>query len=640
MVDKVAQYLGRRSRYLDIALALIALLWATYQLTFVAYVFHDVILLENTHLLGALLVFCLVGVRQKPHRWLFYLFLMLLGTVPLVYVELFYFEITERTFALTTLDVILGTVLLVAVLVACYDAYGWVLTGLATLFLVYLFFGFLLPGFLQTSKINFDRAISILSMGFTGIYGVALAASASYIFLFLLFGAILQETGGTGFFIELGKFITNKLKLTGGMGQTAVISSGLVGMVTGSAAANVAITGNFTIPAMKRAGYRPEIAGAIEAVASSGGQIIPPVMGAVAFVMVAFTGIPYVRLMYAAAIPALAYVVCAGTSVELLARRQQLSREVHMVDFKLLFSRLSIFLIPLGVLTYILIEGMSPMYAAVGGIVALVAVSFVRKETRLSFGRLSQAVVAGASSAAPIAIACACVGIIVDVLGITGLDIKLPAMVEAWSHGYLFLALLMTMFICILLGCGMPTIPIYIVVAIAAAPALIRMGMDLLPAHFFVLFLGVASFLTPPVAMAAIVAAGIAGSSYIKTAVQSVRIGIMIYLIPFLYAYNPVILGQWKEYSLPSIFVTLLSLFLGILPLCASLGGYYIRRVSWAQRFALAASWAGLWGYIIEQNYLFFAIGTVLLIVVTLAQLRKKKAPRGAAINLPINGTG
>jgi TRAP-type uncharacterized transport system fused permease subunit len=199
MVDKVAQYLGRRSRYLDIALALIALLWATYQLTFVAYVFHDVILLENTHLLGALLVFCLVGVRQKPHRWLFYLFLMLLGTVPLVYVELFYFEITERTFALTTLDVILGTVLLVAVLVACYDAYGWVLTGLATLFLVYLFFGFLLPGFLQTSKINFDRAISILSMGFTGIYGVALAASASYIFLFLLFGAILQETGEPGF---------------------------------------------------------------------------------------------------------------------------------------------------------------------------------------------------------------------------------------------------------------------------------------------------------------------------------------------------------------------------------------------------------------------------------------------------------
>jgi len=615
-------------RFIDVIIAIVACSWALYQLVFVAYVFHDIIQLENTHLLAALLVFCLVGVKREPRRWPLFLFLLLGSLIPLIYVEFFYSSITERTFALTEIDIALGVLIIVIIIIACYDAYGWVLSGLATFFLVYFFLGHHLPGFLQTSKINFDRAISVLSMGFTGIYGVALSASASYIYLFLLFGAILEVTGATSFFIEVGKLLTNKLKLTGGMGQTAVIGSGLVGMVTGSASANVAITGNFTIPAMKRAGFKPEIAGAIEAVASSGGQIIPPVMGAVAFVMVAFTGIPYVKLMYAAAIPAVAYVVCAATSVELLARRQGIQRQVHLVNMRLLLTRLPSFLVPLGTLTFILMQGMSPMYGAVGGIIALLVVSCLIKETRLSLNRLVKAMVNGASAAAPIAIGCACVGIIVEVLGITGLDIKLPAMVETWSHGYLFFALIITMFICILLGCGMPTIPIYIVVAIAAAPALVKMGVDLLPAHFFVLFLGVASFLTPPVAMAAIVAAGIAGSNYMRTAVQSVRIGIMIYLIPFLYAYNPVILGQWKEYSPIAIFVTLLSLFLGILPLCASLGGYYIRRVSWAERFVLAASWAGLWGYIIGQNSLFFAIGIVLLIVVTLAQLREKATIR------------
>lgn len=628
MTDKVAGYIERNSRYLNISLVIIACSWALYQLVYVGYVFHDMILLQNTHLLGTFLVLCLVSVKRKPTRWPLYLCLILGSLIPLVYVELFYHSITQRIFALTPLDVVLGILMLITVVVACYDAYGWILSGISATFIGYFFFGHLLPGFLESSPVALDRGISILSIGFTGIYGVALTASASYIFLFLLFGAILQETGGTAFFMEFGKLVSNKLRLVGGMGQTAVIGSGLVGMVTGSAAANVAITGTFTIPAMKSSGYKPEVAAAIESVASSGGQIIPPVMGAVAFVMVAFTGIPYIKICAAAALPALAYIVCAGTSVELLARREGIVRRVLPVDMRVLLLRLPLFVVPLVTLVVILMQGLSPMYAAISGIIAVLVVSLVQKETRLSLRRLVKATVAGASAAAPIAVTCAAVGPIIETLQFTGLDIKLPSMVEIWSHGYLFIALLITMVCCIMLGCGMPVIPIYIVVAIAGAPALVRMGVDLLPAHFFVLFLGVSSYLTPPVAFAAMVAAGIAGSKYLPTAIQAVKIGIMIHLIPFLYVYNPVILAQWAGHSLPNILVTLLSLFLGILPLCASIGGYYLRKVNLVERLVLMISLAGLWGYIIELNYLFFAVGIVLLTLVTLSQLRKIKEKR------------
>jgi TRAP transporter 4TM/12TM fusion protein len=376
---------------------------------------------------------------------------------------------------------------------------------------------------------------------------------------------------------------------------------------------------------MKKAGYPPAIAGAIEAVASSGGQIIPPVMGAVAFVMAAFTGISYISICAAAVIPAVAYVACAAVSVELLAKRLGMVWQENPVDMRLLLTRMPLFLVPLASLTVLLVMDLSPMYAAVGGIFTLLFVSLFLRETRLSFHRLVRALVDGAVSAAPIAIACACVGIIVEILGFTGLDIRLPSMVEVWSQGYLFLALTITTLICILLGCGMPTIPIYVVVSITAAPVLIKMGVSLMAAHFFVLFLGVSAFITPPVAMAALVAAGIAESSYMKTAFQASRIGIMIYLIPFLYVYNPIILGQFAGHSILEVGSVLLSLFLGILTLCAALHGFYLRRANPAERLLMGASLLGFWGYIIEPSYLFFALGLTFLAAVTLAQMKGRR---------------
>ncbi len=629
----IGNFLERNTRYLDVVIALVACLWVLYQFAMVGFVFHDVIQLENTHLLGALSIFCLARIRRKPHSWPFYFLLLLASAVPLIYVAIFYGAIADRVFALTRLDIIMGVFLLAAVLVACYAAYGWILTSLACLFLAYFYLGNLLPGFLQTAPIRFDRSISILTIGFTGIYGVALAASASYIFLFLLFGSLLNETGGTRFFIEFGKLLTNKLRLAGGMGQTAVIGSGLVGMVTGSAVANVAITGAFTIPAMKKAGYPPEVAGAIEAVASSGGQIIPPVMGAVAFVMAAFTGISYINICTAAVIPAAAYVACAAVSVELLAKRRGMVWQENPVDMRLLLVRMPLFLVPLASLTLLLMMDLSPMYAAVAGIVTLFVVSLFLRETRLSLHRLVEVVVDGAVSAAPIAIACACVGIIVEILGFTGLDIKLPSMVEIWSQGHLFLALVITTLICILLGCGLPTIPIYVVVSITAAPVLIKMGVSLMAAHFFVLFLGVSAFITPPVAMAALVAAGIAESPYMMTAVQASRIGIMIYLIPFLYVYNPIVLGQFAGHAALEVVMVMVSLFLGILSLCAVLHGFYLRRAYLVERLVLGASFLGFWGYIIAPSYLLFAGGLAFLAGVTLYQIQ---VGRSAVLHLDL----
>lgn len=431
-----------------------------------------------------------------------------------------------------------GVTMIVLVFIATIINWGITLPLVAAVFVAYFFFGHLLGGSLYHAEFELDYIVSYLCIGMSGIYGMFLSISANQIFLFVIFGALLSVFRVNTLFMELGKIVGTVLR--GGPGLTAVVSSSLVGMVSGAPVANVAITGAFTIPYMKKIGYTPEEAGAIEAVASTGGQLMPPVMGAAAFLMATFIGEPYSVVMIAAIIPAIIFYFSVTLGVQFLATAKEMPIICEKVNWPLIWRRLPVFILPIGVTFVLLMMRYSPMNVAFWAILTTVIVGYAQKETRPKPGEVLKNACDGAVVGAKIGICLALVGIMAQTLITTGLGSKIASLVHLLSGGSLFLGLLLTMVVAIILGCSVPPAAAYALCAVVIVPTIVPLGADLLAAHLFSFYFAIISAITPPVGLASLAAAGLSGGNFLQTGLKGFRLAFAGFVLPYMIVYNPI----------------------------------------------------------------------------------------------------
>ena len=524
---------------------------------------------------------------------------------------------------LTDLDYICCVVILVLVLVAGRRSLGVVMCILPILFLAYAYFGAYLPGILNHRGFSIARLLKQMVTSSEGIYGIPLGTSCSTIFLFVLFGAFLSETGLSQLFTNVAMAIAGDKD--GGPAKVSIVASGLLGMINGSAAANVVTTGAFTIPLMKKLGYQNHFAGAVEAVASTGGQIMPPVMGAAAFIMAEYLGVSYRTIIFYAIIPAVLYYVALWINVDLEAKRTGLKGypKDQLPNIKAELRARGHMLIPVVVLLALLMMNYSASYACFLSIVALVIVSSLKKETRLNIKSLVKALESGAKQGMSVAIATAVCGIIVGVVNLTGIGLQLANIIIKAAGGSLFLTMVLTMLACVILGMGMPTSAAYIVAATVATGAMTELGVSLAAAHLFVLYYAALSAITPPVALASYAGAGIADASPNKVGWTAVRIGLLAFVIPFFFVYSPELMmmqGAWYN-----ILWAFISACIGCYCLGGALIGFYKTNLKIYERVALIVSAFCL----VDSGILTDSVGIALLVAVLLLQrmrLKKEKA--------------
>lgn len=527
------------------------------------------------------LVFILYPFGKKSSKkapsvldWIFALGSAALGG----YIVLNYKALVMRAGMPNNVDVIFGIVAILLVLEAARRITGKEISLLAILFLLYAYLGPKLPNIIAHRGYSITDIAEYMYLTTEGIFGIAIGVSSTYIFLFVLFGAFLQKSGMGQFFNDLAMAIAGSGK--GGPAKVAVISSGFLGSINGSAVANVVTTGAFTIPLMKKIGYKKEFAGAVEAAASCGGQILPPVMGAAAFIMAEYLGIQYIKIAVAAIIPALLYYLGVIVIIHLRASRRGLTgmpKDQLPRVWDVLKSRGHL-LLPLIGLLYLLISGRTPIYAAFFSILFTIAVSAMRKETRMSFKDIIDALENGARTALGVAMSCAVVGLIIGVATLTGFGLKLAGAILFLGKGNLFITLILTMVACIVLGMGLPSIPAYIITATMAAPALARMGIPPLVSHMFVFYFGMLANLTPPVALAAFAGAGIAGGKPAQTGFQAVKLALAGFVVPYIFAYSPELL--LIDVTPLNIVIVVITAVIGVVALGAAAEGYLFNELN------------------------------------------------------------
>ncbi|MDH3438286.1 MAG: TRAP transporter fused permease subunit, partial [Betaproteobacteria bacterium] len=495
------------------------------------------------------LVFPLGGERHKPWMEVVDVLLMVLGVASIGYVVFNHQMVSERepmSAVANDPQFALGLIAIALTLEAARRTVGMALVLVVSAGLAYVYLGPYFPGRFGHPGWTLNEMVSFLYLGMDGIFGIPLGVSATYAFLFILFGAFLYATGVGGYFITLATSLAGRSK--GGPAKVAVLSSALFGTISGATVANVYGTGNFSIPLMKRLGYSPVFAGAVEATASTGGQIMPPVMGAVAFVMADVTGIAYVNIALAALLPALIYFFALIMMVHFEAHKKNLQSlpPSEIPPRKVVLSR-SYLLLPVVFLVYILIDGYSPFRAAFFAIIATVLVSLVRKETRLSVRGFFDTLAKGAQESLLIATATAAAGLIVGCISMTGIALQVTNLITGISGETLIVPLILAMVACIIMGMGMPTVPAYIIVASIAVPAIVKLGVPVIAAHMFALYFAVVAAITPPVAIAAYAAASISGGNMFRTGVTASRLGIAAFVVPYMFVYSPALLliGPW-----------------------------------------------------------------------------------------------
>lgn len=513
--------------------------------------------------------------------------LIILAVASGLYIVVFYQDIVMRAGAYTTMDTIFGIIMILLLLEATRRSVGWVLVGIAGFFLIYNFIGPYIPGLLGHKGYSLERVVSQMYLTTEGIFGIPLGVSANYIFLFIFLTSMLEKLGMGEFLLRLAMSLMGRF--TGGPAKVAVLASGFMGSLTGSAVANVVGTGTFTIPLMKRNGYKPHFAGAVEACASSGGQLMPPVMGAAAFIIAEFLAVPYIEVVKAAIIPAFLFYLSVLFGVHFEACRLGLkglpkkelpsTREVLKEGWHLLLPLVAL-LYFLGVVQY------SPIRSGFYAIVTMFAVSFFRKDTRLSWQRFVDGSLAASKNTISVALACAAAGLVVGSINLTGVGLKLSAFIISISGGYLWIALLLTAIIAIILGMGLPTSAAYIVAGTMAAPALMDLGLLPMGSHLFVFYFAIISAITPPVALAAYGASGIAQDDPIKIAFTACKIGIAAFVIPFLFAQSPALLGQG---SFVTVSLAIITAIIGTAALAGGSIGYFVNKAVFYERVLLIA---------------------------------------------------
>jgi len=577
--------LGMFPSRLDLAMVLVAVAMSLYHLANVYYSVVGTIEHRMIHLVFALTLVFLGAVKAaKRAPW----FWWLLIAATLAVVGYLWFNLERLLFNMgfpTPLDVAVGFLVLFIVFTACYASFGVILPSMACLLLAYGFWGHLLGG--PILSVNEIITTVDLTFGSYDLWGSILVISANVIFLFILFGGMLAALGANDFFLELGKVVGRYSR--SGPAMTAVISSALMGMTTGQATPNIAVTGAFTIPLMKRVGYRPEVAASVEAAASGGAQIMPPIMGAGAFVMADLLGVPYADIISSAAIPAILYSISVGFFVHFSALKSRVAPLVEQPDRAKLLATAPLFVLPVVAILLLFFWGYPAMFAAFWGIASLVFLSLLRRRTRPPLSRVIQGCLKGAVTGAKVAVACATLGPIIALVTKTGLGLLVGYSVEAWSGGSLMLALVMSMGCVIILGLEVPTVAAYLVGAMVAIPALVRLGLEPIQAHMFAFYFGAFSGLTPPVGMAAIVASRIADARYIKTAFYSMGAAGAGFLVPYIFAYNGSLLLT-PGTNLVQLAVTVLLVILGLGLFQVGLVGYFLHRLRVWERLGSAAS--------------------------------------------------
>ena len=470
------------------------------------------------------------------------------------------------------LDVAVAVLFTLLLLGAALRHTGPALVVLAVSFVVYAFAGPWLPGFLSHGGASVLQLVDEQLLTTKGVFGVPALVSATFIYLFVLFGGVMAHGGLLRFFTDGALAVAGASR--GGAGKVAVISSGLFGTVNGSAIANAVTTGTFTIPLMMRAGYRPAFAAGVEACASMGGQLIPPVMGAAAFIMAETLGVSYGTIAFAATIPGILYFVAVGAMVHFEAARQDLPvlSRAELPRLGVVLRRDFHLLLGPAVLVWFLIEGRSPLFAGFWALVTAFVMSQVRRDTRMGVPQVLSVLVDGAASAMPVALACATVGIVVGVVSETGLGLKLASGIVSLAQGSTLATLALTMVAALVLGTGLPTSATYIITSIMAAPALVQLGIPKLVAHMFVFYFGILADLTPPTAISTYATSSIAGADVWRTQWTAMMLALSGFIIPFSFAYDPALLMQ--NATVLEIAVRTAAATLGILMLAAGLIGY------------------------------------------------------------------
>ncbi|MDH1698866.1 TRAP transporter permease [Acinetobacter johnsonii] len=556
--------------------------------------------------IGLVLIFLLYPARQSSSRqsipWLDWL-LALAALATFLYLWKEYQAImTTRGGIPNTLDIVFAILAVVLVVEGARRVMGWMLPILGLVFLSYPFFSHYdwVPDRLLTRPYSISDIFGQMYLKTEGLYSSAIGASVTFIFLFILFGAFLAKSGMGKLFNDLAMALAGHKQ--GGPAKVAVISSGFMGSINGTAVANVVGTGSFTIPLMKKIGYHKNFAGAVEASASVGGQILPPVMGASAFIMAETTGVSYGTIALAATLPALLYYLGVMAQVHFRAGKDNLKGvpKADLPRVKDVLKERGHLLIPIVALVFFLFQSIPVSYAAVYTIVLTVIVASFRKSTRMGFKEILEALSDGAKQSLSVMAACAVVGIIIGVVSLTSFGSVMTSSIMSIGAGSLFLTLFFTMIASMILGMGLPSIPAYIITATMAAPALANFDIPTLVAHMFVFYFGLFANITPPVALAAFAGAGIAGGDPMRTGFQALKLSLAGFIVPFLFVYNPAMLMidtanvavNAREFAFP-VWTTIVSIVftsvVGILALGAAVEGYFKIGLNWFWRIFLGA---------------------------------------------------
>lgn len=658
--QEVMRHFDKEADFREIAgffgkvIAAIAIAFSVFQVYTALFGVLDAMMQRSIHLSFA---FCLIYLlypsskkwsRKKIHP--LDAVLSVFGAAAPLYITILWTNtLSQRSGMGTPLDIIVGAVGVLLVLEAARRVVGLPIVIVALVFVAYVFAGPYLPGKAAHRGVTIKSLIEHLWFTTEGIFGTPIGVSSTFIFLFILFGSFLEKTGLGQFFIDISNAIAGWA--SGGPAKVAVIASALEGTVSGSSVGNVVGSGSFTIPMMKKLGYKPEFAAAVEATASTGGQIMPPIMGAAAFLMAEFTSVPYGRIALAAVIPAALYFFAVFTQVHFEAKKlglKGMKREELPKARDLLLKR-GYLLIPLVTIIYLLTEGATPMKAAMWAIIISVAIASLGsivyklrgKEATFTFMDVVKGMEAGARGALGVIAACACAGIIIGVVTKTGLGLKLGEILVDAAGGNLFLTLFFTMIASLVLGMGVPTTANYVITSTIAAPAIVMIlnktagypfppnsQAIILAANMFAFYFGVLADITPPVALAAFAGAAIAKSDPMKTGVQATKLAIAAFIIPYIFVFNPEMLLFGVAERPVMMVVMIVTAIIGIIGLAVGVEGYAITTMSWYER--IAAIVGGL-GMVTPALWDDFAGGGLLAAVLLLQIAKAKKKKHGLA---------
>lgn len=625
-----------KTNWIDLIFYIILFVFILYQLYYVRKVPYEPAKHAIIHLGFAMVVSAWARLRSKnlsKARRATIILVIIASVVVTLYFFLNYKMILSNPSFPPFWALVMGVLAAFTSILLVYWTYGLLFPIFSVIAFLYVLYGKYIPGVLKATSSSLPRAITILATDVTspwGVYGSLLALSANYLFLFIIFGSVLHAFGGLRFIMQLGNLAASKLR--SGPAALAVITSALMGSITGSTVANITITGAFTIPLMKKAGYKPSQAAAIEAAASNGGQFLPPIMGATVFVMSSYTGIPYLTIAKAAIIPALIYFVMLLMYAELNARKLNIIKLPLDMNWRNLVLDAPLFIVPLGMLVGMLMKGYSLMnviFWSIMMVVGLGLISNLRKDAKLDWYEVRDKFAEGAITGSNVAIILAVIGITVAAIEVTGLTLKLSIFFAALAGNNLLLLLFFTMLTSLILGTAVPTPAAYVIVATVLSPLLIRLGLPTLQAHLFPMFFAFLSHLTPPVGIGLIVACKMSDSSYRDGAIEVWKAAFPSLFLPFVFVYSPAILLQYDNVA--TLIFTIIGVSLGFFVLAVIFNGAWKLRLLLVEKIVLAISALAAFNYVFTASGPFYVGVSLVLCIAALSYNMKRTAmPKNA----------